>query len=916
MSTIHFSASKNRFFTIIFLFAAPFLLWSFVFQTARNLYSESSATFVVNSSLDTVDNDVGDGICQDAAGNCTLRAAISQANATSQEDTIILAAGTYQLTLVGANENSNISGDLDVLWPVRILGQGAGQTIIQAGTQRDDGIDRVFHVQGVTSVLTLEGVTVRYGRTPNAATNHEGGAIRNASGSLVIIDSVICCSRTGDGTSGGNGGNGGGISSLQGSVTLSNTILYGNLTGRGGDRSDGTGKAGFGGNGGGLYTNETAVSILHSQIYENETGDGGTGSNRSDGGDSGFGGGLSVFFGNNQIFGSAVFNNKTGNGGAATGGGFGGFSGDGGGLHLHGPSVVSNTVVYSNTVGSGGAVIGDGAGIDINYHESVHIVNSTISGNFGARFGGGIQSKLAPLTIRNSTISGNRAGNGGGIYLATGGITVENSIITQSSPNDCISSVTDGITGQNNLVDNYLSGACSGIASSAVSFFDANLQDNGGNTLTHALLPGSNAVDTGTNNCPDQNGTPLLIDQRGAPRPEGPNCDVGAYEKENLAPVAVTDTYTTSEDIALVIIAPGVLANDSDPENSQLTASLQQQSGTGEVALEMDGSFTYTPDPDWNGEDFFIYAASDSQLTSTAMVQISVSPVNDPPEAEDDVDFTDINTDVTTAVLLNDTDIDGNLLPGSLSVITQPVTGTTAVDPVLGTITYTPGVDFLGMDAYTYEICDDGTPAPAACSEAMVTITVLPPNIPPNVSAGEDQYISEGSLVLFEGWYEDPDDDIPGYPIGVTILWDFGDGNSAEGTITPTHVFQDNGVYTVTLTVTDARGGATSDSLVATVSNVAPTVEVSGDLQGITAVSVSFSGSFSDPGSDSHTILWLFGDGSSVENTLTPTHTYQIPGTYTVTLRVTDDDGGIGEGSLVIIVQTKIYLPAVLKNHN
>jgi hypothetical protein len=66
---------------------------------------------------------------------------------------------------------------------------------------------------------------------------------------------------------------------------------------------------------------------------------------------------------------------------------------------------------------------------------------------------------------------------------------------------------------------------------------------------------------------------------------------------------------------------------------------------------------------------------------------------------------------------------------------------------------------------------------------------------------------------------------------------------------------------------------------------------------------VSFAGSFTDPGaSDTHTIEWDFGDGGTATGTLTPTHVYAAPGNYTVTMRVTDDDGGVGLDALVVSV--------------
>ncbi len=108
-----------------------------------------AATFVVNSTTDAVDNLIGDGVCATAAGDCTLRAAVQEANHDSIADTIDLPMGTYSLTLGGSGEDAAATGDLDILWEVTIEGDGGGNTIVDASllTPRD----RVFHVIGTAA---------------------------------------------------------------------------------------------------------------------------------------------------------------------------------------------------------------------------------------------------------------------------------------------------------------------------------------------------------------------------------------------------------------------------------------------------------------------------------------------------------------------------------------------------------------------------------------------------------------------------------------------------------------------------------------------------------------------------------------------------------------------------------------------
>jgi len=159
--------------------------------------------------------------------------------------------------------------------------------------------------------------------------------------------------------------------------------------------------------------------------------------------------------------------------------------------------------------------------------------------------------------------------------------------------------------------------------------------------------------------------------------------------------------------------------------------------------------------------------------------------------------------------------------------------------------------------------------------------------------------VDESDTVSFSGSYTDLGDTSTH-----TITWEFGDGDFESGTLMPTHIYEDNGIYTVTLTVTDGYGGIGSDSLTVTVNNVAPTIDAGSDQTAECCVdTVSFSGSFYDPSLlDTHTLEWDFGDGTTTTGTLNPSHTYCDIGDYTVTLTVTDDDGGEGAATLTVTV--------------
>jgi VCBS repeat-containing protein len=100
----------------------------------------------------------------------------------------------------------------------------------------------------------------------------------------------------------------------------------------------------------------------------------------------------------------------------------------------------------------------------------------------------------------------------------------------------------------------------------------------------------------------------------------------------NRAPTAADDSYSTAEDTPLTVAAPGVLGNDSDPDNNLLSAALVSGPSHGTLTLNPDGSFTYTPATNYTGSDSFTYQASDGTLASQlATVTLTVTAGNDPP---------------------------------------------------------------------------------------------------------------------------------------------------------------------------------------------------------------------------------------------------------------------------------------------
>ncbi len=790
----------------VMLLPAALVLWLFTFVLL--VPTAHAATFNVNSFLDANDANPGNGICDDGSGNCTLRAALSEANALTGADVIILPAGVYTLTLSGTNENNNATGDLDVdRGSVTIQGAGAESTIIQAGNTMTNGIDRVFHLLDIFVILRLEGVTVRHGRAPAGSS---GGGIYVADASLTLVNSIVEANRAGDGgAGGGSGGHGGGIYALNGLVTVENSYILDNIAGDGADNSSGSGNAGDGGEGGGIYSNGTIVSLTHSHVEGNNAGHGGDGSSGSNAGNGGDGGALHISGGSLTIYDSTISQNVAGDSGVATGGGLNAFGGDGGGLLLRSNTVISNSTISSNTVGFGSITTPIGGGVLVNNPATVvDVVNSTLSANYGGRRGGGVYNFNGTTRLKNVTMSGNVVTlSGAAVYVNAGTVDIQNAIITNNTLSDCFKTASSTISGSNNLIDDHnTGGACDPISTAAVTNFDTTLADNGGPTLTHALLPGSNARNSGANNCPDHNGSPLTIDQRGIARPQSVACDIGAFELVNQGPTAVPNNYGTNEDTSLTVAAPGVLGNDIEPEGDAMTATLNSGPANGVLVLQANGAFVYTPTQNFAGVDQFEYAVSDGFLMDTAVVTLTVNAVNDPPSVLADSDTTNEDMAVTTHVLANDSDLDGSLDPGSVNIVTPPTNGTTGVNLTSGAVTYTPTQDFNGLDTYVYEVCDDGTPLPALCDTAVVTITVDAVNDPP-IAVADIEATVEDMAVVTDILANDSDSDGSLVPGSVSIVSGPGNGtavvNLTTGMVTYTPTLNFNGLDTYVYQVCD-----------------------------------------------------------------------------------------------------------------
>ena len=373
-----------------------------------------AATFPVTKTADT-----NDGACN---ADCSLREAIVAANASvGVPDVITVPAGTYTLTIAGNAEDAAATGDLDIRDTVTINGAGSATTIIQAGTNNTNGIDKVFSVNqlGATSAsATFNGVTIRFGRNTSACDvtvtfAHLGAGIDFFGGfaptttSLTITNSVITQNTVANLCTPGAAA---GVSADDGNLTITNSTITNNET---------TNQPG----GGVSFTGNSRTMVMTDTIVSN---------NRAKGGANGEGGGLFLRQNTNgtvMIHNSEISNNTS--------------ESRAGGIKLEstpGPlttTIDQETLITGNTSLGTGAGISEGGGLDISTlgASTTTLKDVTITNNHangagnpadGGGKGGGIFNNLGTLNVSLSRITGNTAPTGSGLFRAAGTATAEN----------------------------------------------------------------------------------------------------------------------------------------------------------------------------------------------------------------------------------------------------------------------------------------------------------------------------------------------------------------------------------------------------------------------------------------------------------------------------------------------------------
>ena len=397
-----------------------------------------AATFIVDSASDTVDASPGDGSCADVSGNCTLRAAVMEANALAGPDQINIPAGTYLRSIAGFEEDAAATGDLDVTDDLTLVGDGAATTVIDA--QRED---RIFDIHP-DAVVEIRDLTI---------TNGLSG---------FILDPALPFGEAFD--------PGGGILN-HGDLTLKRVALTDNW-----------------GRGAAVWS-AGEVSILDGRLEGNDAGIVGEGQ-------------AIINLGMMTIRRTSIANNPTIDSAVIV------RNEESGSLLLDSSSIIEEGIFYS-----GPALVSEGV---------LTMVNSTVS---GTEFG--VVSAAGTTEIMHSTLTSWLRGLG----VADGAVvTMANTILTTGCGGPVIS------LGHNIVGPDLPFGTQDCLLTHPTDRLDTDpligpLADNGGPTLTHALLPGSPALDAvPISACVDHEGDPLTADQRGVARPQGRECDIGAFE--------------------------------------------------------------------------------------------------------------------------------------------------------------------------------------------------------------------------------------------------------------------------------------------------------------------------------------------------------------------------------------------------
>lgn len=380
------------------------------------------------------------------------------------------------------------------------------------------------------------------------------------------------------------------------------------------------------------------------------------------------------------------------------------------------------------------------------------------------------------------------------------------------------------------------------------------------------------------------------------------------------APLAVPDAATTEEDTVVEI---DVLANDSDPDGALAIVAVGDP-GNGVTAIASATTVLYAPTPDFHGTDTFTYTVQDpGGATSTAVVTVTVTPVNDPPAAVDDAETLFEDTGILAFVLVNDGDVEGDAL--TVVGVTQPANGVVTIAIDGSGVDYVPDQDFHGADGFTYTVQDAG----GAVDTATVAVSVTPLDDAP-VADDDAASTPEDAAVTIAVLANDTDPD--GDALAVQSVTQPASGSVAinpDGTVTYTPAPNANGVVTFSCTARDSGGLTDTATVTVTVAPVndppvaaadatttredvpvaIPVLANDSDIEG-SALGVA---GVADPANGTAAIA-----GTQVTYTPDPGFT----GTDAFGYTVSDGQGGTANGTITVTVRHALEQVAVLATNS
>ncbi len=293
-------------------------------------------------------------------------------------------------------------------------------------------------------------------------------------------------------------------------------------------------------------------------------------------------------------------------------------------------------------------------------------------------------------------------------------------------------------------------------------------------------------------------------------------------EEVNDAPASARDAYSIRQDSVLAVGAEeGVLSNDYDVDDADLTASLADSVLHGSLILNATGAFSYTPEEAFAGKDSFSYVARDNDnAADTGWAVITVThPDNSPPSGVDDVfaveEDDSLIVSVTAGVLINDTDPDGDQLEVILAADVS--SGQLHLNSD-GSFTYVPDANFSGSDSFSYKARDHHG---AVSSEVAVAISITEINDVPRFSSTPVTAATEDAVYRYSFSAADPDAVAPlSFSAPTLPSWlTFTDNQNGTGILEGTPLNQHVSSHRVVLTVSDGIAPAVTQSFSIEVSN-------------------------------------------------------------------------------------------------